>query len=372
MVSTFPTNEFTEVIQDISPGELNDLLDKGESENWKLTLKDEKNDELLIKNKISEDNSIHFIVFKTNTNSALVAVQQLNAQVNNTKLWQYSLFQPEDGESRWKLFPMPEVTLNDFLAEDVKLPDPFENAETSPYLDIFISKNSLRYQINKWNFLKEIADHYQSQDDAALENSYVKYEFNFDWNGTEFTPRKTTLNEYQAEPTASARIVEENPDGPGINEFDCAHGVTVKASAELRAQGANTYLASHVLNVNETTAWAVPDGGIGQSITFTIKENFLIGTTYQIRNGYIKSKDSWKANNRVKKMKVFFNDKHIGYVLLQDSDSYQAFGIDPVWKKDILLPKVGDQIRFEIEEIYKGDKYNDTLISYFVPTGNCG
>ena len=371
IVAAFPVNELAEMIEEISPAERDDLLKKGESENWLLSVKDEANDQLVIKNKSAQDNSVSFIVYRTKANSVLVGVQQLNAQVSDTKLWQYTLFQPEDNDPRWTSYPLPEIAVKDFLAEDVTFPTKFEDMEVRPYLDISLSQKSLHYTLNKWTFLKEIAEYYQSQSDP-LETSYVKYQFDWDWNGTEFIQRKTTLNEYDEVITAIAYTVEENPDGPGINEFDCPHGVSASASTILAAEGNNKYTADNVLDGKDETAWAVPNGGQGQSLIFTLTEDFQIGNTYQIRTGYTKSKALWTANNRVKKFKVFVNNKFAAKVLLQDIDGYQSFSITPAWKQGFMDSTPGDQIRFEIEEIYKGDKYNDTLVSYFVPTGNCG
>jgi len=148
--------------------------------------------------------------------------------------------------------------------------------------------------------------------------------------------------------------------------------MSVRASAELAPQNYSSYAAASVLDGKDETAWAVSSGGIGQWISFTITKDFRIGDSYQIKTGYTKSKMLWNANNRVKKLKAFVNDKLTAHVLLQDTDDYQSFSIRPIWSKELMTDKPGDVIRFEIEEIYKGTKYDDTLISYFVPTGNCG
>jgi hypothetical protein len=171
-------------------------------------------------------------------------------------------------------------------------------------------------------------------------------------------------------PTIRASIEKEDPDGPGITEFNCAHGVYVKTSIEHSAEGNIRYSGSNVLDKKDETAWCTPGLGTDQWIEFTLKENFRIGNTYQIRNGYTKSKKLWKENSRVKKLKVMVNNKTVAYILLNDTDAYQSFLIYPDGMEDEGKP--GTKIRFVIEEIYGGDKYTDTLISHFVPTGNCG
>lgn len=170
--------------------------------------------------------------------------------------------------------------------------------------------------------------------------------------------------------TSTASIVKEDPNGPGITEFNCANGVYVKTSAELPAGNKISYSGANVLDNKDETAWSTSGSGIGQWIEFTLKENFRIGNTYQIRIGYTKSKKLWKENSRVKKFKVVINNKTVAYVILNDTDEYQSFFIYPDGMEDEGKP--GTKIRFVIEEIYRGDKYDDTLISHFVPTGNCG
>jgi len=170
--------------------------------------------------------------------------------------------------------------------------------------------------------------------------------------------------------TRTAFVVKEDPDGPGITEFNCANGVYVKTSGEHPSEGNITYSAANVLDKKDETAWSTSGSGIGQWIEFTLKENFRIGNTYQIRTGYTKSKKLWKENSRVKKLKVVVNSKTVAYIMLNDTDEYQSFLIYPDGMEDEGNP--GTKIRFVIDEIYRGDKYDDTLISHFVPTGNCG
>jgi len=170
--------------------------------------------------------------------------------------------------------------------------------------------------------------------------------------------------------TTTASINKEDPNGPGITEFNCAHGVSVKTSTELRAEGKITYSGTNVLDEKDETAWSTSGSGLGQWIEFTLKENFRIGNTYQIRTGYTKSKKLWKENSRVKKLKAVVNNKIVAYIILNDTDEYQSFLIYPDGMEDEGKP--GTKIRFVIDEVYRGDKYDDTLISHFVPTGNCG
>jgi hypothetical protein len=58
--------------------------------------------------------------------------------------------------------------------------------------------------------------------------------------------------------------------------------------------------------------------------------------------------------------------------MLSNLSAYQSFNISPSWLKDAPEFRKGTKVKFVIEEVYKGSKYNDTVISYFVPVGNCG
>jgi hypothetical protein len=295
-----------------------------------------------------------------------VAVQQKNAQAVTTNLYQ-SRF--KNSETVWDSYGLPSNKFNDFTTDSVLVPKAYLNKKVvgTPYLDITFSDKGLHYEINGWLFGQEIADEYHSEN--GIGNSYLKYQWDWLWNGSEFQATKTTLSDYTDVVDMKATIDEPTDDGPDIAEFDCGHGVSVIASKELSSAD-NRYVASNLLDGKPETAWAAPTGGIGQSVTFTITEDFVIGDSWHIITGYTKSPALWKANNRVKKMKVFVNGKRIASVTLSDSDRHQSFSITETW-----MPwkfRKGDKIKFEVEEIYKGDKYDDTLISYFVPTGNCG
>lgn len=79
-----------------------------------------------------------------------------------------------------------------------------------------------------------------------------------------------------------------------------------------------------------------------------------------IYNGYIKNHDLFKANSRVKKFKLYINDVYYATLALADTTAQQSFKIEPVQSKE----KQKDLIlTFEIEEIYKGDKYLDLAVS---------
>lgn len=117
----------------------------------------------------------------------------------------------------------------------------------------------------------------------------------------------------------------------------------------------NTLLLPWVENNN--------DEGIGEWIEFEIKDGAEIDS-FLISNGYVNYEKPYlyEANNRVKKFRITSQNKDIDFtVVLDDTSQFQ----------EVKLPKVlssGKQIiRFTIEEVYKGNKWNDTCVNRIIP-----
>lgn len=158
-------------------------------------------------------------------------------------------------------------------------------------------------------------------------------------------------------------------------------------SSYLPATEKNSYGPWNVEDYDLSTAW-VPDsrnGGIGEYIEYEF--HFpdyapTYGGVYQfdgqciIANGYCKSPKVWEENSRVKKIKVYYNDKAICYVVLQDNWYIQYFDLRKFFinrSRDLYLDAPyellnGDRLRFEIVEVYPGSKYKDVAISEFLCT----
>lgn len=156
-------------------------------------------------------------------------------------------------------------------------------------------------------------------------------------------------------------------------------------SSYLPAVERNSYGPWNTEDRDLRTAW-IPDSRkreIGEYIEFLFcfpDYAPKYGAVYQfeggclIANGYCKSEKAWKENSRVKKLKVYYNDKAICYVELKDSWYIQDFDLRKFFKNrssntyleapyEILN---GDRLRFEIVEVYKGSKYKDVAISEFL------
>jgi len=365
MLLDFPVERLEELIQTINPDEFKQTLKTGSSNSWEIVETKNKPNSANIQNKRSPDNAVIFYKFKTSNPKWLFAVKQVNAQNQTTDLW---LYDPLKTKNDWEKFNVTSLLIRDFVSEQVILP-PELNLDSKAFLQPEF-RDSVYFKINLFTFLKEVEKYFPNSS-SALAHCYIKYKYTL---GPDLILKKMQDEDYEMLPTLTAIVEKENPDGPGLTEFNCPHGVSVTASSELPSATALSYKASNVLDENNKTAWSegMKGSGLGEWIEFTITSAFYIGESYQLQNGYVKDKTSWMNNNRVKKLKCFVNGKLLALILLNDVMDYQSFSIKPAWFKINNTFKKGDKIRFIIEEIYKGIKYDDTLLSHFVPTGNCG
>ena len=136
----------------------------------------------------------------------------------------------------------------------------------------------------------------------------------------------------------------------------------ITASSYLPSEGYVNYIPDNALDLNYKKVWAegVDGDGIGEYLIYHLGE--MGGEYYNISqiivaSGYVKDEELWKNNGRVKKLKVYIDNKPFAILLLEDIRSEQHFNVEPIFlnKKK--------QIKFEILEVYPGEKYSDTVIS---------
>jgi hypothetical protein len=156
--------------------------------------------------------------------------------------------------------------------------------------------------------------------------------------------------------------------GGGCSWYCGVSEINIKASSILAPQGTNTYDARNAHNGTLNTAWVegVKGYGIGQFIEYTFGKNNPPVTSIIIFNGYVKSDKAWKDNSRIKRLKMYVNGKPYAFLDLQDSKAEQRFEIGS------LQNKAGELVlKFEIMDVYKGLKWDDTVLSelYFDGTG---
>lgn len=148
--------------------------------------------------------------------------------------------------------------------------------------------------------------------------------------------------------------------GDGCSWY-CGNGYPTKieASSHLKSQGSNNYEEKNLHDLFYNTPWVegVSGNGEGEWVKYTFEASSPRITEIHVVNGYVKSQVAWKNNSRVKRLKVYVNDKPFAILNLEDSRSDQTFKIAP------LNDSVEWTMKFEIMEVYKGDKYDDTALS---------
>ena len=132
----------------------------------------------------------------------------------------------------------------------------------------------------------------------------------------------------------------------------------IKASSSL----GDSYKAEFANDLSYKTAWVEgkKDEGIGEYLEYYFKNDSPRITEIIISNGYMKSEETWKNNNRVKKLKLYVNGVPFGILNLKDSRTDQYFEMGTLGHNkngtDLIL-------KFEILKVYKGSKHNDTAIT---------
>lgn len=365
IVSDFPAFELDELVSEIQQEELAEVATDGESAGWKRTDPGTNPDQLTITNKAASDNSVKFTVY-AGTSKAMVAVQQVNAQASTSELWEYTYRPNDEHPEQWNQFLFTDYKVDSFFNEKVQLPEGIRGNRAEPYLDYEFDRKGVTISLSKWRFMRDLESN-SLQPEGPLDPAQVKYKYLWNWTGEGFDEEKVNEAGYEDIITFTAQMAGE--DENRAHKFDCPHGVKVMASSTL-----GNHKASNVLDENPATAWSegAASDGAGEWIEFTINSpNMQIGDRWQISNGFTKTRSLWEENNRVKKFKVLVDDKVFAYVVLANIQAYQSFHIAPPWLKELPSFKKGTRIRFVIEEVYRGSKYNDAVVSYFAPLGNC-
>ncbi len=143
---------------------------------------------------------------------------------------------------------------------------------------------------------------------------------------------------------------------------------SLSASSELKPFGEINYEAGNAHDLSYKTAWVegVDGYGIGEVLTYHVQPTNPRISEIIVVNGYVKSENAWKDNSRVKTLNVYVDDKPYAVLHLKDIRAEQHFKIAPLgYKNDGSLDKELSvwTIKFEIAEVYKGDKYEDTAIT---------
>jgi uncharacterized caspase-like protein len=162
-------------------------------------------------------------------------------------------------------------------------------------------------------------------------------------------------------PDLPREIAKELPKphaaGEGCSSRSHALGTDLYcASSALSPQLGNTYGVEHLFDGNRAAAWVegAPGHGIGEWITVEFNAARLVRSV-TIDNGYQKNYDIFYKNSRVSRMTLVFSNGERKTVSLQDQFGQQTISLD--------RPIRARWIQFIIDDVYPGNKYQDTAIS---------
>jgi len=132
----------------------------------------------------------------------------------------------------------------------------------------------------------------------------------------------------------------------------------IKASSSL----GDSYKAEFANDLSYKTAWVEgkKDEGVGEYLEYYFKNDSPRITEIIISNGYMKSEETWKNNNRVKKLKLYVNDAPFGILNLKAR-------FCRLRSKNGVASKLAnnDKARFERKGEFYLQKRKDGILRYF-------
>jgi len=134
----------------------------------------------------------------------------------------------------------------------------------------------------------------------------------------------------------------------------------VSSSSALSAQ----YKGENAHDFSILSVWAegVPGNGEGEYLVYTFPGSCPRITTVEILNGYTKTEKAWLDNGRVKRLRMYYNGKPYAILELEDTRKLQSFDVGILgFFNDSSAPDW--TLKFEILEVYPGDRYADTVIT---------
>ena len=136
---------------------------------------------------------------------------------------------------------------------------------------------------------------------------------------------------------------------------------SVTASSSL----ADRYAAEKAHDFSIVTAWVegVEGNGEGEYIKYSFPGTCPRITNVLILNGYTKNYEVWRDNGRVKKLLMYYNDKPYVILNLKNTMDLQRFEVGILGNQERSEASPAWSIKFEILEVYPGEKYEDTVIT---------
>jgi len=194
------------------------------------------------------------------------------------------------------------------------------------------------------------------------------------YNG--YYPKKVAV--IQAEILTQKAPWHSEYDG-GVFEGSCDNTCIVSATSTLNSTKKYNYTPKNLISFDGynqdgkvINAWVegVSGSGIGEKVIYEVVDILGSGEPWRmfldftIVNGYAKNLSTWNNNNRVKTLHMYRNGVLIAKIQLHDVPNEQKVNLKELGYKN--YPNIGEIIEFEIVEVYKGKKYDDTAISLLI------
>ena len=151
------------------------------------------------------------------------------------------------------------------------------------------------------------------------------------------------------------------PARPGAPGESCVRNgfETYCVSSVLRPQLGNSYGAQNLFAGSTASAWVEGRDGSGVGDWITIEfDGMRVVKSITVRNGYQKSSDIFRKNNRVRQLRVTFSQGETQTFTLQD-----RLGQEHI---DLAKPVKAYWMKFIIDDVWAGNRYTDTAITKLV------
>ena len=162
-----------------------------------------------------------------------------------------------------------------------------------------------------------------------------------------------------------AERYEASPIFRHFYSYACSWYCSGVVSSISATSALNGYEVEKIHDFNHESVWieGAEGAGVGESITYTFPGDAPRITTVKILNGYVRTAEEWQEYARVKRLKLYLNDKPLAILKLKDSRSLQWFDVGLLGNDPQAKVRPDWSLKFEIMEVYPGKKDNNTAVS---------
>lgn len=208
------------------------------------------------------------------------------------------------------------------------------------------------------------------------EDMMPSFQFQDDWDYCFDEVRIGTFMDYNLEDAGAIPVTHgdyfgyEDRLAQGCSTYCGGNGVYYSGEASSTLDEVK-YGVNNLFDSYRRDAWVegVEGSGIGETFEITYLEDGAWNRIFSynemcIVNGYAKNEHTWSENNRVKSMKLYFENEYMGTITLKDTMQPQYIDLSDV--NMTAGNGCAVNFKFEITEVYPGSKYDDTCISGLV------